>query len=335
MTAIAPVTSSHRKYRLPCLVMPPSRSLPPVVCCLGTNPIQAARSRPEPEHLPVADLGNEGSGDYRADARDLLQPPARLARAMPGQDALLDGSELGADSAVLPRQHLENAAGDRGNPAIRPIRDDPEQLAGPVAPLRRHNAKFGQVPSHGIAQHRALTHQHLTGPVQHQGSLLRLRLERDEPHRRPRDRFADRFSIVRVVLAALEVGLYVARRHQPHGMAERFQLAAPVMVSRTGFASHHTRRQIGEKCQYFGPTNALADYHRARAIDPVHLEHRLRYIKTDRDNLAHGRLPSMWRALPQPLYGTSMPESGRRPQHQSGTMNLGPRYLALVRLRSG
>src|SRR5246127_4704854 len=47
MTAIAP-TSSHRKYRLPCLVMLPSLSLPPVVCCFGTNPIQAARLRPDP-----------------------------------------------------------------------------------------------------------------------------------------------------------------------------------------------------------------------------------------------------------------------------------------------
>ncbi len=28
MTAVAPATSSHRKYRLPCFEMPPSRSLP-------------------------------------------------------------------------------------------------------------------------------------------------------------------------------------------------------------------------------------------------------------------------------------------------------------------
>src|SRR5262249_43601229 len=31
--------------------MLPSRSLPPVVCCLGTNPIQAARLRPERNSL--------------------------------------------------------------------------------------------------------------------------------------------------------------------------------------------------------------------------------------------------------------------------------------------
>ena len=47
MTAIAPATSNHRKCRLPCFEILPSRSLPPVECCLGTNPIQAARLRPE------------------------------------------------------------------------------------------------------------------------------------------------------------------------------------------------------------------------------------------------------------------------------------------------
>src|SRR5258705_10137639 len=73
-----------------------------------------------PERLPVADLGNQGGGDDRA-ARNLLQPPARLAGAMPGQDALLDGPELGTDGAVLPGQHTENTAGHWGNAAIRTI----------------------------------------------------------------------------------------------------------------------------------------------------------------------------------------------------------------------
>src|ERR1700688_5005899 len=41
ITAIAPTTSNRRKYRLPCFVMLPSLSLPPVACCLGTNPIHA------------------------------------------------------------------------------------------------------------------------------------------------------------------------------------------------------------------------------------------------------------------------------------------------------
>src|SRR6266446_10009012 len=227
MTAIAPLTSSPRKYRLPCLVMPPSRSLPPVVCCFGTNPIQAARLRPDPNAFQspisatkaVATIGPPGiSSSRRLASQERCQ--ARM---------LFYGPELGTDGAVLSGQHTENTAGHWGNAAIRTIRDDPQQLTGPVAALRRHNAKLGQVPPHGIDQHRALTHQHLTGPVQHQGSLLFLRLECDEPHRWSRDRFADRRRIVRIILAALEVGLHIARRHQPHGMAERFQLAAPVM----------------------------------------------------------------------------------------------------------
>jgi hypothetical protein len=47
ITAMAPATSSHRKCRLPCFDILPSLSLPPVECCRGTNPIQAARLRPD------------------------------------------------------------------------------------------------------------------------------------------------------------------------------------------------------------------------------------------------------------------------------------------------
>jgi hypothetical protein len=44
----------------------------------------------------------------------------------------------------------------------------------------------------------------------------------------------------------------------------------------------------------------------------VNLKYRLRNIKTNRANLAHGRLPLLWFASTQPPYGTSMPQSGRR-----------------------
>jgi len=44
---MAPATSSQRRYRLPCFDIPPSLSLPPVECCLGTKPIHAARLRPD------------------------------------------------------------------------------------------------------------------------------------------------------------------------------------------------------------------------------------------------------------------------------------------------
>lgn len=113
-----------------------------------------------------------------------------------------------ANRDVLPRQHIENAANRRRHPAIRTIRNDPQQLGSSIATLGRYDAKLGKVPAKRIAQHRALTHQQLPGPVQHQGSLLFLRLDWNKPHRRSRDRLADRCRIVRIVLAAFEIGAF-------------------------------------------------------------------------------------------------------------------------------
>jgi hypothetical protein len=42
----APITSMRRRYRSPCLDIGPSFAFPPVDICRGTNPIQAAKSRP-------------------------------------------------------------------------------------------------------------------------------------------------------------------------------------------------------------------------------------------------------------------------------------------------
>src|SRR5262245_48621784 len=94
-------------------------------------------------------------------------------------------------------------------------------------------------------------------------------------------------------------------------MTDGLQLAGPVMGRRTRFNANDAPRQTGEKIQHPGPADPLADHHRAQPINPVNLEHRLRYIQTNRDNLAHGRLPSKWFASAQPPYGTPVPQSGR------------------------
>jgi hypothetical protein len=46
ITAIAPMTSSRRMSRCPIFEVFPSLCLPPLECCRGTNPSQAAKSRP-------------------------------------------------------------------------------------------------------------------------------------------------------------------------------------------------------------------------------------------------------------------------------------------------
>src|SRR6266567_8372714 len=145
--------------------------------------------------------------------------------------------------------------------------------------------------------------------MQHQAGLLLFRLRRHKSHRRPRDRLADCSSVVGIVLAALNVGLHVARRHQPHCMTERLKPAAPIMCARTCLNADEAGGQRREELQQLRSGDALADYYRAISIYAVNLKNRLRDIETDRANLAHGRLPSKWLVSTQPPYGTLMPQS--------------------------
>lgn len=62
--------------------------------------------------------------------------------------------------------------------------------------------------------------------------MLLFALHRHEVHARSCHRLADCFCTGCVVLAALEVGLDVARRHQPDLVAERDQFARPMVRSR-------------------------------------------------------------------------------------------------------
>src|SRR5271163_1602330 len=173
------------------------------------------------------------------------------------------------------------------------------------------------MPADRIRQHRALTDEKLPTAMQHQARLLLFRFCWHEPHRRSRYRLTDRSSIIRVILAALEVSLHIVRWHQPHRMAERLKLAAPMMCGRTRLNTNKAWRQGSEKLRHLSAAYPPADHHCAINIHAVDLKDRLRNIETNCANFAHGRLPSSWFASTQPPYGILMPQSGRRPQHHS------------------
>src|SRR6201982_2620463 len=174
----------------------------------------------------------------------------------------------------------------------------------------------------------------MSAAMQHQARLLLLAFGRYKTHRRSCHCLADRRSIIGVILTALEISLHITGRHQPHRMAERPKLTAPMMGTWAGFNANKARRQSRKQLQHLCAAHSLADHNRAIGIHAVNLKYRLRNIETNCANLAHGRLPSMWFALTQPPYGTSMPQSGRRPQHQKRTWSwsapLEPDKLKLV-----
>src|SRR5229473_2908852 len=211
---------------------------------------------------------------------------------MPGMDAPLDGYGLFPDSRILASKDVETEPGGRWNAIILLISDDLEQLCRAIAALRRDDAELGHMPADRVRQHRSLTNQKLPAAMQHQARLLLFRLRRNKSHRGPRDRLADCGSVVGIVFAALNVGLYVARRHQPHRVAEPLKSAAPVMCGRTCLNADEAGGQRREELQQLRSANAFADHHRAIDIYAVNLKNRLRDIETDRANLAHGRLPS-------------------------------------------
>src|SRR5262245_1422001 len=158
-----------------------------------------------------------------------------------------------------------------------------------------------------VRQHRALTDQKLAAAMQHQCRLLLLRLRRHEPHRRSCNRLADGGRVVGVVLAALEISLHVARWHQPHCVAKCLKLTAPMVCGWTRLNADQAGRQSREELQHLRSADAFTDQHCAIDRYTVNLKNRLRYIKTNRANVAHGRLPSLVVALVATTFGTSMP----------------------------
>src|SRR5215510_13487081 len=190
---------------------------------------------------------------------------------MQSMDVLLDGSNLGRNNCILPSKNSEAHAGDRWDPVIF-LGDDLQQFGGTMATLRRYDTEFRHMPTDRVRQHRALTDQELAAAMQHQGRLLLLGFRRYKPHRRSSDRLADRGGIVSVVLAALEIGLHVARRHQPYRVAQRLKLTAPMVSGWTCLNTNQARRQCREELQHLHSVDALADHDHATSVNAMNLD---------------------------------------------------------------
>src|SRR5262249_55308108 len=138
---------------------------------------------------------------------------------------------------------------------------------------------------------------------------------------------------------ALDVCLHVLRRHQPHLVPKRAELASPVVRRRTGFQPDHTPRNAAEERQHLPAPQSLAQSCRSFCIDPVHLKNVLRQVQSDRSNLVHGSLPFAADTIRQ-QFGTQMPQGGHPPHHSitlSARSNIPvgssmPRALAVLRL---
>src|SRR5271169_2514239 len=87
------------------------------------------------ERFPITHLGDQGSGDDRANAGDFLKPPAFFTAAVPGMDALFDGSYLCRDCCELASKNIEAEPRCCWNAIVLFISNDLEQFSRPLRPF--------------------------------------------------------------------------------------------------------------------------------------------------------------------------------------------------------
>jgi hypothetical protein len=59
------------------------------------------------------------------------------------------------------------------------------------------------------------------------------------------------YDTIGIILTALNVSLHIARRHQPHRVAQHLKLAAPMMCRRTGLNADQAVRQSRKELHYW------------------------------------------------------------------------------------
>ncbi len=194
---------------------------------------------------------------------------------MPGQQLPLQPCNRRLDLLDLIREYLQHLPRHVRQARIAIVANNGNQLPDIAQALRRHHSELRQMRPQRIHQHRALTHQLLTATMQQRRRLLLCRLDRHKSHRRAPNRLANRFRIGGIVLIALDVRLHVLRRHQPHLMAKRAQLARPVVRRRTRFQPDHTAWNAAEERQHLPAPQSLAQNRRTLCINTVNLKNML------------------------------------------------------------
>ncbi len=209
---------------------------------------------------------------------------------MPGIDLPVKLQDLHAQLLELVAKSQHALPGKVRDALVIGIGDNVEQLLDAAAADPRDNAELRQMRADRIDHSGLLPDEQMPGPMQHQAGLLVGRFHRNEAHVRPLHRLANRLGIGGVILLAFNIGFDIGRRHQANRMAERLQLARPVMRRCAGFDPDKTGRQLLKERQHPRPPQLPTHDDLALCIDAVDLKHRLRNIETDCGDRLHHRL---------------------------------------------
>jgi hypothetical protein len=154
---------------------------------------------------------------------------ARLVGSMPSHDHPIKLQDLLLEAEQLSAERGKARTGNLRHPFVARVGNNMQQFRNSFAPDRRDNAELGKVRSDRIDHRGLLADEQMAGTVKHQATLLLRRLCWHEPHVGSGNRLANRLCVSHVILLPFDVGLYVNRRHQSHGMTECLELARPVV----------------------------------------------------------------------------------------------------------
>ncbi len=167
---LAPMISSRRKLRSPILVVLPSRSLPPLECCLGVSPSQAAKSRPRRKVFASRRQRHQSRGGDRPDTRDGHPGAWRPDRPWLWRRSR-DRARRSSPESPASCRRSPPAPGAPRLAARTRVSDQVDELANVARALSHYEAKLHQVAAQGVDQLSSLSDQQISRAEDHCGSL--------------------------------------------------------------------------------------------------------------------------------------------------------------------
>ena len=209
---------------------------------------------------------------------------------MPSHDHTIELQNLLFEPAQLSPECGETHPCYHRNSLVTWIGDNVKQLLDTLASDRCDDPELAKMSPDHIDHRGLLADEQMARAMERQTALLLGRLGRDEPHIGPGNCFADRLRVSGIVLLPFDVGLYIRRWHQPHGMAERLEFTRPMVRRRTGLDAHQARWQLLEERQDVTALELTANENLALRINAMHLKYRLGDVETDCRNHLHAWL---------------------------------------------
>src|SRR4051812_25574389 len=244
----------------------------------------------------IRDRSRYGRSSNRSDAGDSRQAAADRIRLVFSHDRHFDCLDALIEGMQFRDQDLQRFSGQRRHGDLISDRQRSLQLGNTVPAHRPDNPEFPKVSAQRIDQYGALPDQQVAYSMLRQGSLLARRLYRHETHARASDRFADGRSVRCIGLTAADIRLHIGWRDQANLVPIGRDQASPIVSGSAGFDTVEAGCKIGEETGHLRPLQLLPQDNLTGCIYSMHLKYALAQIETQRGNLRHGRLPSLWRS---------------------------------------